>query len=477
MQLIGHSLGHHIGLGIAKIQSSAHIPDGTAGSHGAEGSDLGHMVGTVLFHDIVNNFAPAFLAEVRIEIGHANPLGIQKSLKNEGIFHGVNFRDVHTVGNDGSSTGATARTYGNARFLGITDEIPDDEIIIHIPHAANNIDLIFQTVNVCLGRILIALLKALIAELAEVFLVGIALRHRERGQMVLVEYKFQVAHIGNFNRILKSLVAVGEKLTEFFLALKVKFLSLEFHTVGIVHGLAGLDAKQHILHGGIFPAQIVGIICNHQRKPRFPGKAHNTLVHRPLLLNTVILQFKVKAVLAEDIRHGKGVLPGGGIVVLQKILRDGTCQAGRQGDQALMALPQKVDIHSGLAVKALRKGLGDDVAKVFVTGAVFAEQHQVIWVIIDAVDPVFHPPPGNIDLTADNRLDTGFFRRLIKIDTTVHYAMVCNGNGGLSQFLYPIHHAADTARTVKKAVFGMDMQMYKAHFTASFASSTSFFSR
>ena len=44
-----------------------------------------------------------------------------------------------------------------------------------------------------------------------------------------------------------------------------EFVGRELHPVLIVHGLADLDAHQHILHPGILFAQIMVIVGNHQR--------------------------------------------------------------------------------------------------------------------------------------------------------------------------------------------------------------------
>ena len=100
----------------------------------------------------------------------------------------------------------------------------------------------------------------------------------------------------------------------------------------------------------------------------------------------------------------------------------------------------------------------------------------MIGIIIYLVDPVRHGPLGQINLTANNRLDPGGFRRLVEINTAVHDPMIGNGNGRLTQLLDPVHHAADTASAVQKTVFRMNMKMYKTHDTISLAISTNFLS-
>ena len=211
-------LCHHIRLSIGEIHGSAHIPDSTPGCHGAEGGNLGHMVRTVFFHDIGDDLAPALLAEVRIKVRHTHPFRVQKPLENQAVLHGIHFRNVQAVGNDGSGTGATARPHRNPRFLGIADKIPDNQVIVYIPHPADNANFIFQPLTVFRRRILIPLGKAVLAQLPEKFLIGIPLRNREGRQVVLVKLKVQVAALGDFFCILKSLRAVGKQLPQFLFA-------------------------------------------------------------------------------------------------------------------------------------------------------------------------------------------------------------------------------------------------------------------
>ena len=273
--------------------------------------------------------------------------------------------------------------------------------------------------------------------------------------MVFVEGKFQIAAVRDFYGIFKGLVQSGEQAAQLFLTFDVEFLGLEFHAVGVVHSFARLDAQQDVLHFGIFPAQIVGVVGHYQRQACLPGKALDTLIHRALLVNAVVLQFQEEISLSENGGQAQGVVFGRIVVLLHQILGDGTRKAGGQGDQALMVLRKQFQVHPGLAVKSMDKGLGHQIAQVFVALSVFAQQYQMIRVIVLAVDPVGHAPAGDIDLTADDGLDTRSLGGLVKIDAAVHHAVVGNGDGSLSQFLHPVHEAVDPAGSVQKAVFTM----------------------
>ena len=284
-----HQLGNDIRFRVGKVQRPAHVPDGAPGRHGAEGGNLGHMVGAILAHDVLDDLRAALLTEIRVEIRHTHPFRVQKPLENQGIFHGIHFGDVHTVGRDGARAGTAPRAHRNSLLLGVADKVPDNEIVVYITHAADDADLVFQPVGVFFWFIGIPLPEAVIAKLPEIALVGIPFRHREGGQMVFMKGKFQIAAVCNFYRIFKGLVKSREQGAKLLLAFDVEFLGLELHPVLVVHGFAGLDAQQHVLHFGIGPTQIMGVVGDHQRQPRLPRKTLNALIDGPLLINAVIL--------------------------------------------------------------------------------------------------------------------------------------------------------------------------------------------
>ena len=71
----------------------------------------------------------------------------------------------------------------------------------------------------------------------------------------------------------------------------------------------------------------------------------------------------------------------------------------------------------------------------------------------------------NVNFTADDRFYAVFNTFVIEVDTAVHYTVIGKCYGGLSHFFYMTDKPSYTASAVKKAVFAMNVQMYKsAHF-------------
>ena len=67
----------------------------------------------------------------------------------------------------------------------------------------------------------------------------------------------------------------------------------------------------------------------------------------------------------------------------------------------------------------------------------------------------------DIDLTADDRAYPLFLTFLIKIDHTVHDAVIGDGKGILSKLLCPFNKAGDPTGAVQQTVFSMNMQVCK----------------
>ena len=167
-------------------------------------------------------------------------------------------------------------------------------------------------------------------------------------------------------------------------------------------------------------------------------------------------------------------------------LLDGACRIDRLMDrvkelgQSAVAITDHgvmygcIDFYKAAKAAGVKPIIG---CEVYVALAVLAQQHQMVGVVVDAVDTVRHGAASHIDLTADDGLDACGLGCLIEIDAAIHNTMVRDGHSGLSQFLDPIHQPVDAAGAVQKAEFRMDMQMHKAHLDASLAYSTSRFSR
>ena len=116
------------------------------------------MVFAVFVLDVVDDLAAPALAEVDVDIGHADPLRVQEALEIQAVLDGVHRRDVQAVGRDAPRRRAAPRPHRDALALGIGDKIRRDEEIIGKAHAVDHVQLVEELFfDIFLRRAVLAL--------------------------------------------------------------------------------------------------------------------------------------------------------------------------------------------------------------------------------------------------------------------------------------------------------------------------------
>ncbi len=122
-------LGDFVDFRKRHVQRAPGVADHGLGSHGSEGDNLADVFAAVFFRDVVDHLAAAAHAEIDIDIGKGDPLGIKEALKQQVVLKRVDIRDVESVGNQAARRRAAARPHRNALFARKADEIPHDQEI------------------------------------------------------------------------------------------------------------------------------------------------------------------------------------------------------------------------------------------------------------------------------------------------------------------------------------------------------------
>ena len=94
----GNHLGDAIDFGVGNVHGAAGILDRRLGRHGAEGDDLRHLVAAVLLGDVVDDLAAAVHAEVDVDVGQADALGIEEALEQQLVLQRIDVGDAERVG-------------------------------------------------------------------------------------------------------------------------------------------------------------------------------------------------------------------------------------------------------------------------------------------------------------------------------------------------------------------------------------------
>ena len=303
----------------------------------------------------------------------------------------------------------------------------------------------------------VAAAQALIALVAEIGRVLLPVRGVEPGQAGVTELKLHLAAPGDAHRVVARLL--WKERAHLLLAFQIELVGREFHPILVLNGVVGLDAQQDAVHPAVLPFDIMAVIRRHKRNPRLLRQSEKLRIDELLLADPVILKLQKEIPVPENLLIAQGGLFGRGVIVRGKLPRNLPRKAGRKRDQAFAVLLQKLRVDARLAVEALDPRFRNQRHQILIAGVVFAEQHQMIRLRIQLVDPVEARAARHIDLAPDDRLDPVLFRRAVKIDHAVHDAVVGDGDGLLPLPAHGFHQAADPAGSVQQAVFRMKMQM------------------
>ena len=205
------------------------------------------------------------------------------------------------------------------------------------------------------------------------------------------------------------------------------------------------------------------VIGGHERNAGLTRKAQKFRVHFLLCFDAVILKLEIVAVLAEQLPHRKRVLFRLVVVAGGKHTGDIARKTGGKADESLAVLREKLEVDSRLCVKALRESFRHHINEIFVSDLVFDEQDEMISGAVRFVALIEAGTRRDVDLAADNRLDSLRLAGAVEIHHAVHDAVVGNCDGILSKLACAFGNLRDAAGAVKQAVFAVQMKMNKRH--------------
>src|SRR5208282_1432429 len=210
VQLDGDELGQAIHFAEGETEGAARVFDGGLGGERAEGDDLRHVFAAVGLGDVVNHLAAAPHAEINVDIGERDALGIQEALEEQAVLERVHVSDAERVAHQAAGGGAAPGADRNALRARVADEIPDDEEIAGRTHFLDDVDFVRQALLVFGERVQQKASGGDTLELGEAFgealanggfevaLGSMALGDAEFGERILDRLDFYVAARGDF---------------------------------------------------------------------------------------------------------------------------------------------------------------------------------------------------------------------------------------------------------------------------------------
>jgi len=136
-RLVGNELADAVAKGVAHVEHAAHVTNGGTRCHGAKGGDLADRVFAVFLFHVVNDTVAVALAKVNVKVGHGNPLGVQKALKQQVVLQGIQVGNLQGVSHQRAGAGAAPWAHRAAVVLGPVDEVAHDQKVARETHAQN----------------------------------------------------------------------------------------------------------------------------------------------------------------------------------------------------------------------------------------------------------------------------------------------------------------------------------------------------
>ena len=456
----GHHLGDLIHIPEGHIRDPAHVPDHRPGRQGTEGNNLGHLVFPVFPGQVIDDFPPSPVTDIRINIRHGHTLGVQEPFKEEVKPERIDFRNVEQVRHDGAGSAATARSDRDTVGFRIMDEIHDDEEIIGKSHVLNDAQFIVQPLLFLPRGVGIPLRQGGLAEFPEIGLRRLSLRHVKGRKFMVPECKSHLAAVRYFFRIFNGSRILAQDFFHFPAALAVKFIVCKVEMVGIIQGLSRGNTELDFLASGVFLLRIVEIVGGHEAEAVFLRQLRQHRPHRRFFREAMVLELDEIIILSEGVDIELNHLPGFIHVPVQDSLGQFSSHAGRHGNEAFMVLPEQVMVRPGFEIIALGPGLGADFDKVLVALIIFRQQDEMgQFFLLPAGFLLKTAPPGHINFAADDGLDSLGHAFLVQVHSAVHDTVVRDGNGGLPHFFHVGHELLNPAGPIEEAVFCMGMKM------------------
>ena len=449
LEVVRDHLGKTVGFAYGETQYASHVANGVLGSHRAESDNLTHVVVAVLAVNVIYYFSAAIHTEVHVEVGHRFALRIEETLEHQIEAERLHLRDTDKIGYHAACAAAATGSDGYAVGLGIIDEVPHDEVVIHKAHTAYDVVLVLDTVDDLLGGIGIFLGETLLHQLPQIVGRGHSVRRSVQRQKFLLA-EVDVAFVGDFEGGLHSFRQIGEEQRHLIVIFEIEFLPLKLHSVRIVQILAHLDAHHYVLYLGILFVEIMDVVGDDYLDVEFSRQSDKLRHNLVLFLYPVALYLYV-IVLAEQLFVLDSQLPR----LFGAIGKQQTGQlpgyTGGQTYKPFGILLQRLEVNTGLVIKSLYESDGIESAQIVIADVVLGKQNKVkVFLVLetDAVQILAH-----IKFATDDGLDAGGVRRFEKLPGAVHIAVIGNGDGGHIEFLAAFEHLVDARCAVQKAVF------------------------
>ena len=285
----GKKLRDRVALGKRKPHHAADVFQDRARLKLSERDDLADVVFAVLARNVIDHFAAAILAEVDVEVRHADALGIDEALEKKIELNRIDVRDLKTVRDERARARAPSRSDGNVIALGPSDEIRDDQevsrrspsfrssrVLLRVardrfflfrPSPARPFlfearldEALFQPFARLCAEVQNDVELTLLVQILGLNFFGAIIRKMiNRPALIVLEFEFEIAFVRDLHRVFHGLRKLRECFFHFLGRLDVKLRWNETLRTIEVEILAMLDALKNFVALGVLGVKIMAI--------------------------------------------------------------------------------------------------------------------------------------------------------------------------------------------------------------------------
>ena len=188
-----HELGDLVAHPVRVAEHPGRVAHRGPGLDRRERHDLGDVVPAVLLGGVADHLAPVALVEVHVDVGHLLAAGVEEPLEQQVVADRVDVDDAQAVSDARARRAPPPGPDPDAALLGVPHEVPHDEEVGGEAHVLDDPELELDPLRDLGGqRLAVALAGAGERELAEVRVLVVAGRRRERRQLGLAELDLDV---------------------------------------------------------------------------------------------------------------------------------------------------------------------------------------------------------------------------------------------------------------------------------------------
>ena len=462
----GDELGDLVGFLDGHAQDAADVLDGGFGAQGVEGYDLADVA--VLFADVFDDFAAAFLADIGIDIRHGRALGVHEAFEEQVVAEGIDVAEGQDVADEGADAGASGAD-GMPVVFGVVAKIPDDEEVGGEALGADDLEFVIEAFHEScelLGGELVEgaefFGEAFEAQFAEVFLGGggfaIDGGGGVDGGVAGVEIEFQVDLFGDFQRVVAGFGDILEDGPHLGGGLEVEFGGV-FEAVFVGQGFAHGDAAQGIVGVVVFLEQKMVVVGGDDGTPARRATSRSLGSIAICSGWKWFLQFDVEIV-AEDVLVLAGDGDGAFHVAFFDHAGDFGAEVAVDGDDAFVVFGEGFLIDAGAVIETLGVGEGGEFEHVLPAGVIFHDDGKMVGGLGDAMGVFVEARGGgDVEFAADDAFEVVFFGGGVPFDGAEEVAMVGEGDGGHAEFFGTFEEVVDGGTAIEEGVVGVAVEM------------------